>query len=145
MAQGDSPWCGLTGDPADFPDQALNPADFGLPTDDDGSRNHPLLGPHMVYVSRYEPDFDSLRAASTRIVVAGGIESEDTFPYRAALAVAERLGTNVVLFPSDHGGFHEQGDPEAFAATLRGVLANPGTNQDPRPEAELASRRGDSS
>ena len=91
--------------PPDFPDHAPNPADFGLPTEDDGSRDHPLLGPHMVYVTRYEPDFDSLRAASTRIVVAGGAESEGTFPYRAALAVAERLGTEAVIFPSHHGGF----------------------------------------
>src|SRR6266540_2355015 len=92
--------------PSDFPDQAPNPADFGLPTEDDGSRDHPLLGPHMLYTSRYEPNFESLRDASTRIVVAGGIESEATFPYRAALAVAERLGTDVVVFPSHHGGFH---------------------------------------
>jgi hypothetical protein len=35
--------------PSDFPDQAPNPADFGLPTEDDGSRDHPLLGPHMLY------------------------------------------------------------------------------------------------
>jgi pimeloyl-ACP methyl ester carboxylesterase len=108
--------------PSDFPDRAPKPADFGLPTEDDGSRDHPLLGPHMVCTSRYEPDFGSLRDASTRIVVAGGIESEDTFPYRAAQAVAERLRTDVVVFPSHHGGFHDQGDPEAFAATLRRVL-----------------------
>src|SRR6266516_5067672 len=108
--------------PSDFPDHAPNPADFGLPTEDDGSRDHPLLGTHMVLCSHYEPDFDSLLGASTRVVVAGGIESEDTFPYRAALAVAERLGTDVVVFPSHHGGFHEQGDPDAFAATLRRVL-----------------------
>ena len=38
----------------------------------------------MVWVTRYEPDFDSLRGASTRIVVAAGAESEGTFPYRAA-------------------------------------------------------------
>jgi hypothetical protein len=31
-----------------------------------------------------------------------------------------------VTFPSHHGGFHEQGDPEAFAATLRRVLSNKG-------------------
>jgi pimeloyl-ACP methyl ester carboxylesterase len=110
--------------PADFPDWAPNPADSGLPAEDDGSRDHPLLGPHMVEVARYEPDFDSLRGASTRIVVAGGAESEGTFPYRAALAVAERLGTEVVIFPSHHGGFHEQGDPDAFAATLRAVLTD---------------------
>ena len=112
--------------PPDFPNHAPNPADVGLPTEDDGSRDHPLLGPHMVYVSRYQPDFDSLRAASTRIVVAGGAESEGTFPYRAALAVAERLGTEAVIFPSHHGGFGWQGDPDAFAATLRPVLMDVG-------------------
>ena len=112
--------------PPDFPNHAPNPADVGLPTEDDGSRDHPLLGPHMVYVPRYEPDFDSLRGASTRIVVAGGAESEGTFPYRAALAVAQRLGTEAVIFPSHHGGFGEQGDPDAFAATLRRVLADVG-------------------
>jgi pimeloyl-ACP methyl ester carboxylesterase len=112
--------------PPDFPNHAPNPADVGLPAEDDGSRNHPLLGPHMVYVTRYEPAFDVLRAASTRIVVAGGAESEGTFPYRAALAVAQRLGIETVTFPSHHGGFHEQGDPDAFAATLRAVLTDVG-------------------
>lgn len=112
--------------PPDFPNRATDPADFGLPTEDDGSRDHPLLGPHMVYVTRYEPDFDSLRAASTRIVVAAGAESEGTFPHRAALAVAERLGTEAVTFPSHHGGFGQQGDPDAFAATLQRILANAG-------------------
>ena len=80
----------------------------------------------MIYASHYEPDFDSLRRSSTRIVVAGGTESEGTFPYRAALAVAERLGTEVAIFPSHHGGFGEQGDPDAFAATLRRILPDVG-------------------
>jgi hypothetical protein len=78
----------------------------------------------MVYVSSYEPDFDSLRGASTRIVVAGGAQSEGTFPYRAALAVAERLGTEAVIFPSHHGGFGQEGDADAFGATLRRVLTD---------------------
>jgi len=112
--------------PPDFPNHAPNPADVGLPTEDDGSRDHPLLGPHMVYVSHYEPDFDSLRGASARIVVACGAESEGTFPCRGALAVAERLGTEAAIFPSHHGGFGQQGDPDAFAATLRQVLADAG-------------------
>ena len=112
--------------PPDFANRASNPADVGLPAEDDGSRDHPLLGPHMVYASHYEPDFDSLRGASTRIVVAGGVESEGTFPYRGALAVAERLGTEAVIFPSHHGGFGQQGDPDAFAATLRRVLTDVG-------------------
>jgi len=110
--------------PPDFVTSAPNPADFGLPSEDDGSRDHPLLGPHMIYATRYEPDFESLRGAPTRIVVAGGAESEGIFPYRGAVGVAEGLGTELVLFPSNHGGFTDQGDPDAFAATLRHVLAD---------------------
>jgi pimeloyl-ACP methyl ester carboxylesterase len=110
--------------PTGFSTHTHNPADFGLPTEDDGSRDHPLLGPHMVYVTPYDLDFDALRKASTRILVAAGDESEGTFPYRAALAVAQRLGSDAVIFPSHHGGFGEQGAPEAFALTLRRVLAN---------------------
>jgi pimeloyl-ACP methyl ester carboxylesterase len=45
--------------PPDFPNHAPNPADVGLPTEDDGTRDHPLLGPHMVYVTRYEPDWSA--------------------------------------------------------------------------------------
>ena len=49
---------------------------------------------------------------------------------RGALAVAERLGTAAVTFPSYHGGFlggeyGHAGDPDAFAARLREVLAGP--------------------
>jgi pimeloyl-ACP methyl ester carboxylesterase len=110
--------------PPDFPEQTHDPADVGLPTEDDGSRDHPLLGPHMVWATRYEPDFESLRAASTRIVVAGGSDSEGTFPHRGAMALAERLGTELTRFPSHHGGFGDQGDPVAFAETLRRALVD---------------------
>jgi hypothetical protein len=42
--------------------------------------------------------------------------------------VAERLGTDPVTFPGDHAGFlggeyGQTGEPDAFAATLRTVLA----------------------
>ena len=115
--------------PADFAEgPGPNPADFGLPTEDDGTRDDPLLGQNMVTGTRYEHDFDALRAAPTRIVVAAGVESEGQLTYRAALAVAERLGTEAVIFPSHHGGFLGgefgwRGDPDAFAPKLREVLA----------------------
>ena len=114
--------------PGEFADQpAPNPADFGLPTSDDGSRDDPLLGKSIVSGDDYDLDFDALRAASTRIVVAAGAESEGQITYRAAVAVAEELGTEPVIFPSHHAGFlggefGQQGDPDAFAATLRQVL-----------------------
>jgi pimeloyl-ACP methyl ester carboxylesterase len=120
----------LTGPiPADFADQpAPNPADFGMPSEDDGSRDDPLLGQNMISGTHYEDDFDALRAASTRIVIGAGAESEGQMTYRAAVAVAERLVTDLVIFPSHHGGFlggefGTAGDPDAFAVTLRRVLA----------------------
>lgn len=114
--------------PADFAEQpAPNPADLGLPTEDDGSRDDPMFGQNMAAVTHYEPDFDALRAASTRIVIGAGTESEGEMAHRAALVVAERLGTDAVIFPSHHGGFlggefGYKGDPDAFAATLRDIL-----------------------
>jgi pimeloyl-ACP methyl ester carboxylesterase len=114
--------------PADFPDRPVNPAQFGLPTEDDGNRDDPLLGQNMTAGTHYEPDFDALGAATTRVVIGAGAESEGEFTYRAAVAVAERLGTEPVIFPSHHAGFlggefGMQGDPDGFAATLRQVLA----------------------
>jgi pimeloyl-ACP methyl ester carboxylesterase len=106
---------------------APDPAMFGLPTEDDGSRTDPLLGQIVITGTNYEPDFDALRVASTRIVMAAGAESEGQLTSRGAFAVAERLGTEPVIFPSDHGGFlggeyGQTGQPDAFAEKLREVL-----------------------
>jgi pimeloyl-ACP methyl ester carboxylesterase len=84
---------------------APDPAMFGMPTEDDGSRTDPLLGQRPITSTRYGPDFDALRSASTRIVIAAGEESEGQLADRGAFAAAERLGTKPVSFPSDHGGF----------------------------------------
>jgi pimeloyl-ACP methyl ester carboxylesterase len=107
---------------------APDPAMFGLPTEDDGSRDDVLLGQNLISCTHYVPDVEALRSASTRVVVAAGAESEGELAHRAADALAERLGTATVTFPSNHGGFlggeHGQtGEPEAFAARLREVLA----------------------
>jgi pimeloyl-ACP methyl ester carboxylesterase len=107
---------------------APDPAMFGMPAEDDGNRTDPLLFQNIVTCTHYEPDFEALKAAPTRIVMAAGIESEGQMAHRGALAAAERLGTTPVKFPSDHGGFlggeyGQAGDPDAFAAKLREVLA----------------------
>jgi pimeloyl-ACP methyl ester carboxylesterase len=115
--------------PPDFADRPVpDPADFGLPTGDDGSRDDVLLAQNIVTCTHYQPDFDALRAASTRIVVGVGAESEGEMAHRAGVAVADRLGTKVVTFPSHHGGFlgdgfGMKGDPDSFAVTLRQTLA----------------------
>ena len=107
---------------------APDPAMFGMPTEDDGVRTDPMLGQNMITTTHYEPDFDALRRASTRIVLAAGEESTGEMANRGAFAVAERLGTEPVVFPSGHGGFlggeyGQTGEPDAFAAKLREVLA----------------------
>jgi pimeloyl-ACP methyl ester carboxylesterase len=107
---------------------APDPAMFGMPADDDGNRSDPMLGWGILTIPTYEPDYDALRAASTRIVLAAGEESEGELANRGAYAVAERLGTTVTVFPSDHGGFlggeyGQTGRPDEFAAKLREVLA----------------------
>ena len=106
---------------------APDPAMFGLPTEDDGTRTDALLGQNIVTCTHYEPDFDALRSASTRIVVGVGVESAGQLAARAAGVVAERLGSAPVVFPSGHGGFlgneyGQPGDPDGFATTLRQVL-----------------------
>ena len=114
---------------ADFLAQpAPDPAMFGLPTTDDGSRTDVLMAQNMTSSTHYEPDFDALRRASTHVIIAAGAESEGELANRGAHAVAERLGTTLVIFPSHHGGFlggeyGQAGDPDAFAAKLRQVLS----------------------
>jgi hypothetical protein len=108
---------------------APDPAMFGMPAEDDGSRADVMLGQDQVMMAstHYQPDFDALRSASTRIVLAAGQGSEGQLASRAAFAVAERLGTKPVGFPGGHDGFlggeyGQTGEPDAFAATLREVL-----------------------
>ncbi|AQZ64663.1 N-formylglutamate deformylase [[Actinomadura] parvosata subsp. kistnae] len=112
-------------DPSELP--APDPATMGLPTADDGSRDDALLGQNLITCTHYEPDFDALRAASTRIVIGIGAESEGEMAHRGGVGVADRLGMKPVTFPSNHGGFLGNefgmpGQPEAFATTLRQVL-----------------------
>ena len=114
--------------PADYTQQpAPNPAMFGLPVDDDGSRDDALLGQNLRGCTSYQPDFDALGKAADRIVIGIGEESENALAGRGGKAVAERLGLTPVVFPSGHGGFlgneyGQPGKPVEFAAKLREVL-----------------------
>ena len=107
---------------------AADPAQFGLPAEDDGSRDDVLLAQNLLTCNQYQHDVDALRRASTRIVVAVGEGSAGQLAHRGGLAVAERLGMTAVVFPGDHGSFLNAGygpppDVDAVAARLREVLA----------------------
>jgi pimeloyl-ACP methyl ester carboxylesterase len=122
----------ITGHRGPFPDDigsqpAPDPAQFGMPAGDDGNRTDVLLGQNIIGTTHYEPDFDALKAASTRIIPAAGTESEGEMANRGGHEVAARLGTETAIFPSHHGGFMGgeygwPGEPDAFAAKLREVL-----------------------
>jgi len=122
----------MTSWPSEFTDEyfaqpAPDPVAFGMPTEDDGCRDNPLLSDRSWAISSYHPDVDALAAAPTRVVIAVGEESESTFTGRTAVATAELLGQQATVFPSHHGGFlggehGYAGQPEAFARKLRDVL-----------------------
>ena len=106
-----------------------DPAMFGMPADDDGIRTDLMLEHNMRWLTTFEPDFGAIKQAPTRLVLAAGEESEGILASRGAYAAAERLGSEVALFPGDHGGFmggeygQQPGKPVEFAAKLREVLA----------------------
>jgi pimeloyl-ACP methyl ester carboxylesterase len=105
---------------------APDPAQFGLPTADNGSRDDLLLSGNLA-MPPFEPDADALRASSVRIVLAIGALGEGGLARRGGEAVARLLGVEPVVFPGDHGGFAANewspgNDPAAFAAKLREVL-----------------------
>jgi pimeloyl-ACP methyl ester carboxylesterase len=115
--------------PADYTEQpAPDPAMFGLPAEDDGTRDDALLGQNIRGCTSYQPDFDALGQARDKLVIGIGEESANQLAARGGKAVAERLDLTTVTFPSNHGGFLGDeygmpGKPAEFAARLREVLA----------------------
>ena len=111
-----------------FAQPAPDPVAFGMPNEDDGSRDNPLLSDRSWAISSYVPDVSALADAATRVVIAVGEESDGTFTGRTSVATAELLEQQATVFPSHHGGFlggesGYPGQPEAFARKLRDVLA----------------------
>lgn len=117
--------------PDDYLDRpAPDPAQFGLPTEDDGSRDDPLLSGNLT-MPPFEPDAAALKASRVRVVPAIGALGEGGMARRGGEALAELLGVEPVIFPGDHGGFtfsewSPGNDPVAFAAKLRELLDGEG-------------------
>src|SRR5947209_6966845 len=110
-----------------FAQPAPDPVAFGMSTEDDGSRDDPLLSDRSWAISSYRPDVEALAAAPTRVLIAVGEESAGTFTGRTSVATADLLGQTATVFPSHHGGFvggdsPYAGQPESFGRKLRAVL-----------------------
>ncbi|MBB3664296.1 pimeloyl-ACP methyl ester carboxylesterase [Prauserella sediminis] len=122
-----SSWQGEFTD-AYFARRAPDPSTYGLPAEDDGSRDDPLLSERSWAVSDFQPDAGALRHGPTRIVVGVGEESTNLLTGRTAVGTAALLGQEATVFPGDHGGFvggefGHAGVPERFAPALRAALA----------------------
>lgn len=74
----------------------------------------------MTAIGDYTPDIAALKTGTPRIVIGVGESSKGQLPHRAAVALAERLGTPPVVFPGDHGGYGSH--PASFAERLDAVL-----------------------
>lgn len=107
---------------------APDPTAFGLPPEDDGSRDDPMLSQNIRTCGADDLDAEAVKAAPTRVVIAVGEESGQSMAARGGFSVAEALGGTATMFPSHHAGFlggeyGMSGEPDAFAARLREVLA----------------------
>jgi hypothetical protein len=83
-----------------FAQPAPDPATFGMPADDDGTRDDPLLSKNSWAISDYRPDAGPLTAAPTGIVIAVGEESAGTYTARTAVATAALLGQQATVSPA---------------------------------------------
>jgi len=94
------------------------------PTPEQVARMRASTGFFLAHLIRpttaYRPDVEALRATPARIVVAAGTTSKGQLANRSAVALADQLGTPVVEFPGDHGGF--LASPEQFGHVLDQIL-----------------------
>ncbi|MEO6089787.1 MAG: alpha/beta hydrolase, partial [Umezawaea sp.] len=78
----------------------------------------------LVPFTTSELDLAALEAASARLIPAAGIDSRGQLPYRAAAALATRLGLPLTEFPGGHVGPVER--PTQFAHALRALIEERG-------------------
>jgi pimeloyl-ACP methyl ester carboxylesterase len=71
-------------------------------------------------IGRYQPDLDTLKRLSAKLVSAAGETSGEQAACRAAHALAQQVGIPVSFLPGSHGGWGS--DPQDFADRLDGLL-----------------------
>ena len=103
-----------------MPDQVIEHM-FGGERDPQDVADERFQYEHMLRPSvRWEPDFDALRSASTRIVVGIGEDSDGELCERTSQALAAGEPGRLDAEAGGHIGFVD--DPDRFAVRLREVL-----------------------
>jgi pimeloyl-ACP methyl ester carboxylesterase len=102
------------------------PPEFAMPPEDmetfarvSGNFEY-WLAHGMRPLSFYRPDVVALRAGKPLVIVGIGEQSAGQPIERMGMALAEKLGTELVIFPGDHFGFQALAQP--FATTLHQAL-----------------------
>ena len=67
-------------------------------------------------LSDFVPDVATLRAGSVRVIAGAGADTSHAMPHLTARALATALGSELVIFPGDHGGYGRHAP--AFAAVM---------------------------
>jgi acetyltransferase/esterase len=84
-------------------------------------RNHVVwFDNEILTYPTFLPDMEALERASDRLVLAGGSESREHFPYRPNMVLAQRLDIEIIDFPGGHVGHVTH--PFEFADLLDRVL-----------------------
>jgi len=78
-------------------------------------------------VASYDVDIERLKTIPSKIVVAGGRDGRSFMPYKAAVALANLMGTTVEEFPGTHAGFVDF--PQEYAERLVEVLSKAAEQQ----------------
>lgn len=68
----------------------------------------------------YQPDLVLLKSLAGKLILAGGDESRDGFPYRPNTVLAGHTGNEIVHLPGGHVGYVTH--PEEFAAAFRELI-----------------------
>ncbi len=81
-----------------------------------------LVKLELLPVTNYLPDVELIKKNEVRVFIAVGewALERKTWYVQAAQILAEKLGCELVTFPSHHGSYMDM--PEEWAATLRNVL-----------------------
>lgn len=100
-------------------DPAANAAEW-QPSEQDIADSVRMFGYEILGTTRYRPDIAALTARPGQVVLGVGADSGHLLTQRTTAALADLLGSEMVEFPGDHGGFLPE--PAAFADELRSVL-----------------------
>jgi pimeloyl-ACP methyl ester carboxylesterase len=93
---------------------------MGEPSEQDLADSARFMAHELRWTTRYVPDIDALTAGPARVVVGVGADSGKLLTHRTSAALADRLGSALLEFPGDHGGFVSH--PVEFAEVLRKAL-----------------------